>query len=95
MFLSCTGLKKKPLPAPSRLRGDPSTIRRHSNIFIVHNLGEAQGMLRDNVVAAVPCSFGVKCHLHLKPTLIEKTGGSWLTQPEYGGTGSATVTMPR
>lgn len=77
------------------MASDLRATRRHSNTFIVHDLGEAQGMLRDNVEAAVPCSFGVKCHLHLKPTLIEKTGGSWLEQQGYGGDGTASIAMPR
>mmetsp|Transcript_44467 Transcript_44467/g.89243 ORF Transcript_44467/g.89243 Transcript_44467/m.89243 type:complete len:115 (+) Transcript_44467:193-537(+) len=32
---------------------------------------------------SVPCAFGIHCQLHVRPTLREKTRGSWLE--ENGG----------
>jgi len=44
----------------------------------VRNTAEAEHMYANDVKVAVPCSWGIRCQMHVRPTLRERTDGAWL-----------------
>jgi hypothetical protein len=44
----------------------------------VRDTKTAEDMYTHNYKVNVPCSWGIKCQLHVRPTLRERTGGAWL-----------------
>ena len=57
-------------------------LAQQAHVRFVRSTAEAQDMAAANggtgVRLSVPCSWGVHCQLHVRPTLREHTGGAWL-----------------
>ena len=64
-------------PPPGYMRPE-DYIARQSHVRFIRNTDEAEDMYAHNVKVNVPCSWGIKCQLHVRPTLRERTGGAWL-----------------
>ena len=66
------------LAAPPGYMRPEDYIARQSHVRFIRSTAQAEDMYAHNVKMNVPCSWGVKCQLHVRPTLRERTGGAWL-----------------
>jgi len=53
-------------------------IDSQSHARFVRSTKVAEDMYAHNYKVQVPCSWGIKCQMHVRPTLRERTGGAWL-----------------
>lgn len=51
-----------------------------SHEVYISSVADADAMAAKGEKLAIPCSFGVHCNLHVRPTLREKTRGLWLSE---------------
>jgi len=64
-------------PPPGYMRPD-DYMARQAHVRFIRNTAQAEDMYAHDVRMNVPCSWGIKCQLHVRPTLRERTGGAWL-----------------
>jgi hypothetical protein len=58
---------------------DPNEfLDQQAHVRFVRSTSQAEQMYARNLKVSVPCSWGIKCQLHVRPTLRERTGGAWL-----------------
>lgn len=67
------------LAAPPTGFMDPEVYLDHqSHVRFVRSTAAAEDMYANDVKVNVPCSWGIRCQLHVRPTLRERTDGAWL-----------------
>jgi len=58
---------------------DPEAyLDNQAHTRFVRSTAEAEHMYANNVKVKVPCAWGNRCQMHVRPTLRERTDGAWL-----------------
>jgi len=63
---------------PSGYMRPEDYLARQAHVLFIRSTAQAEDMYAHNVKLNVPCSWGIRCQMHVRPTLRERTGGAWL-----------------